>query len=153
MRTWWIQNYYHKSVEKINLKFIVFYCLFSQEPHNEGHLWEETVGLFWYIPAGGRAPVKQYGEHLVMLIECGGVLSGIQNEMHVKHRWVVAILDGFQMRQIRTQKVPPTVHTCDICQRLEANCGVGRVVKDSTETKFSICCWSHPCNCFIFSLL
>lgn len=85
------------------------------------HLWEEMAGLFWHIPAGGRAPIKQYGERLVILTECRGVLSGIQNEMCVKHRWVVAILDGFQTRQVSTQKLPPTVHAHSICQRLEGN--------------------------------
>lgn len=34
---------------------------------------------------------------------------------------VVAILNGFQMRQVSTEKVPPTVHACGICQRLEGN--------------------------------
>lgn len=34
---------------------------------------------------------------------------------------VVAILNGFQMRQVGTEKVPPTVHACGICQRLDGN--------------------------------
>lgn len=65
--------------------------------------------------------MKLYGERLVTLTERRGVLSGIQNEMCVKHRCVVAILDGFQRRQVSTQKVPPAVHTRGFCQRLEGN--------------------------------
>lgn len=76
---------------------------------------EEMAALFWHIPAGGRAPVMQYSAHLVTLAERGGVLSGIQNEMCMKHRWVSAILEGFQVRQVRTQKVPPTVHAPGSC--------------------------------------
>jgi len=108
----------------IKLKLVVSCCLFSEGPDNEGHGWEEMAGLFWHVPAGGRAPTKQYGERLVTLTQRRGVLSGIQNEMCVTDGLWQFWMAPEQGRSAFTRSHPQHIlagRKLDFCQVVKTN--------------------------------
>lgn len=117
------------SWEKNTKLQLVACCLSSQGPPSEGRLWAAMAGLVWHVPAGGRAPVKQCDERLVMVTEHQGVLTGIQKEMCMQHRWVVAVLGGFQMRQVRAPKAPPVVNDVASGRGWKETADFGSVIK------------------------